>query len=242
MRALVSRKLSALGYSIGQKLKLRGVEATCLTNPRGDCLLLVSNVFYGPSWVQIFKSLEHLVPTPTLITLGNTPAVLIADSSDARDLIGSLFQIANTSRGKQVHLEGIGFVELESKPKPDLKPLALPLASIVCVVALGIFWGGSQQKNQSVVAAPVADTCVVDLNPADFENWLSESLDYEVTLGAGIELQRQTELGQLNIVVENTIGSAAKVTGKAVCADGRERLVNHRIDTSGEGAVFELGS
>jgi hypothetical protein len=242
MRALVSRKLSALGYSIGKNLKIRGVDATCLTNQRGDCLLLVSNVFYGPSWVQIFKSLEHLVPSPALITHGKTPAVLVADSSIARELVGGLFENANASRGKQVHLEGIGFVELESKPKPDLKPLALPLASIVCVVALGIFWGGSQQKKQSVVAAAVVDTCVVDLNPADFENWLSETLNSEVTLGAGIELQRQTELGQLNIVVENTIGSAAKVTGVAVCADGRERLVNHRIDTSGEGAVFELGS
>lgn len=238
---MVSRKLTALGYSIGQKLKLRGVEAHCLTNYRGDCLLLVLNVFYGPSWAQIFKSLEHLVPKPTLITHGKTPAVLVADSSIARELVGGLFGSANTSRVKQVHLEGIGFVELASKPKQDLKLLVLPLASIVCVVTLGIFWGGSQQKSQSVVVAPVADTCVVDLNPADFENWLSETLNSEVTLGAGIELQRQTELGQLNIVVENTIGSAAKVTGKAVCADGRERLVNHRIDTSGEGAVFELG-
>jgi hypothetical protein len=242
MRALLSRKLSALGYSIGQKLKLRGVEATCLTNRQGDCLLLVSNVFYGPSWVQIFKSLEHLVPSPTLVTHGNTPAVLIADSPIARDLVGRLFEEAKVSRGKQVHLEGTGFVELESKPKPDLKRLALPLASIVFVVTFGIFWGNSQQKSQSVGVAPVADSCIVDLSPAEFENWLSQTLESEPALSGGLEVQKQTNLGQLNIVVENTIGSAAKVTGKAVCADGRERLVNHRIDSSGEGAVFELGS
>jgi hypothetical protein len=242
MRALLSRKLSALGYSIGQKLKLGGVEATCLTNRRGDCLLLVSNVFYGPSWVQIFKSLEHLVPSPTLVTHGNTPAVLIADSPIARDLVGRLFEEAKVSRGKQVHLEGIGFVELESKPKSDLKHLALPLASIVFVVSLGIFWGNSQQKRQSVGVAPVADSCIVDLSPAEFENWLSQTLESEPALSGGLEVQKQTNLGQLNIVVENTIGSAAKVTGKAVCADGRERLVKHRIDSSGEGGVFELGS
>jgi hypothetical protein len=80
------------------------------------------------------------------------------------------------------------------------------------------------------------------LGPAEFENWLSQTLDSEESLSWGLELQKQTELGQLNIIVENTIGSAAKVTGVAVCSDGRERLVNHRIDTSGEGAVFELGS
>jgi len=116
------------------------------------------------------------------------------------------------------------------------------LFSIVCVVTLGILWGKSGQTGQSVDVVPVANTCVVDLNPAEFENWLSEILDSEKALSAGLELQKQTEFGDLNIAVENTIGSAAKVTGKAVCADGRERLVNHRIDTSGEGAVFELGS
>ena len=49
-------------------------------------------------------------------------------------------------------------------------------------------------------------------------------------------------MGQLDIIVESIIGSAAKVTGVAVCSDGRQRAINHRIDTSGEGAVFELGS
>ena len=238
----MSRKLIAMGYSIGQNLKLRGIEATRLTNQRGDCLLLVSNVFYGPSWVQIHSCLEHLVPTPTLITLGNTPSVLIADSSIAKELLEGLFESSNSSRGRQVHLEGTGFVELESKPRPNVKLLALPLASIVFVVTLGIFWGSSQQESQSVEVAPLVGTCIVDLSPAEFENWLSQTLDSEESLSWGLELQKQTELGQLNIIVENTIGSAAKVTGVAVCSDGRERLVNHRIDTSGEGAVFELGS
>ena len=238
----MSRKLIAMGYSIGQNLKLRGIEATRLTNQRGDCLLLVSNVFFGPSWVQIHSCLEHLVPTPTLITLGNTPSVLIADSSIAKELLEGLFESSNSSRGRQVHLEGTGFVELESKPRPNVKLLALPLASIVFVVTLGIFWGSSQQESQSVEVAPLVGTCIVDLSPAEFENWLSQTLDSEESLSWGLELQKQTELGQLNIIVENTIGSAAKVTGVAVCSDGRERLVNHRIDTSGEGAVFELGS
>jgi hypothetical protein len=157
-------------------------------------------------------------------------------------LLGRLFESSNFSRGRQVHLEGVGFVELESKPRPNVKLLALPLFSIVCVVSLGILWGNSEQTGQSMDVALAMDTCVVDLSPAEFENWLSQTLDSEESLSGGLELQKQTELGQLNIVVENTIGSAAKVAGMAVCSDGRERLVNHRIDTSGVGAVFELGS
>jgi hypothetical protein len=157
-------------------------------------------------------------------------------------LLRRLFESCNFSRGRQVHLEGVGFVELESKPRPNVNVLALPLFSIVCVVSLGILWGNSEQAGESVDVGLAMDTCIVELSPAEFENWLIQTLDSEESLSGGQELQRQTELGQLNIVVETTIGSAAKVTGVAVCSDGRERLVNHRIDTSGEGAVFELGS
>ncbi len=50
-----------------------------------------------------------------------------------------------------------------------------------------------------------------------------------------------TGLGEMTVLVESVIGSAAKVTGVAECSDGRERAINHRVDTSGSGAVLELG-
>ena len=136
---MVARKLTASGYATGKKLKLAGVEAICVQEPIGQSMLLLSNVFYGPSWAQIYKSVEHLNPSPSLITLGKTPAVLIADTASNREQIGSLFERANASRSKQVHLDGVGFVELENKAKPEFKLLALPLVSIVLVVGLGIF-------------------------------------------------------------------------------------------------------
>ncbi len=237
----MSRKLTASGYSIGQKLNLRGVEATCLVDPRGESMLLISNVFYGPSWAQIHNCLEHLVPAPTLITLGSTPAVLISDSAKARELIASLFDSAIASRGKQVHLEGIGFVELDSKAKITVRHIALPLASIVCVVGLGTFWVNSQQTSQSAPAAIATNGCIVDSSRYEFERWLIESLSANTVLDLGQEIKKVTAMGQLHIVVESTIGSAAKVTGVALCDDGSKRTVNHRVDTSGSGAVLELG-
>jgi hypothetical protein len=116
------------------------------------------------------------------------------------------------------------------------------MLSILCVVVLGVFWGSSQQTRQAVDVDPVADSCVVDFRQAEFESWLSQTLESESALSGVLELQKQTNVGQLDIVVESIIGSAAKVTGVAVCSDGRQRAINHRIDTSGEGAVFELGS
>lgn len=245
MRAVVARKLTALGYSVGKKLKLPGVEAICVQDPLGQSMLLVSNVIYGPSWVQIFKSVEHLIPTPKLITLGNTPAVLIADSTSNRELIGSLFERANASRSKQVHLDGVGFVELENKAKPEFKLLALPLISIILVVGLGIFWSSSQQQsqqqNEGVEVLTATDSCIVGGNKSEFDSWLGESLENQPTLSVGQEIQMNTGLGELTVLVESIIGSAAKVTGVAECSDGRKRQINHRVDTSGSGAVLELG-
>jgi hypothetical protein len=245
MRAVVARKLTALGYSTGKKLKLPGVEAICVQDPLGQSMLLVSNVFYGPSWAQIYKSVEHLIPTPNLITLGKTPAVLMADSTSNRELIRSLFETANTSRSKQVHLDGVGFVELETKAKPELKLFALPLISIFLVVGLGIFWSSSQQQsqqqNEEVEALTAVDSCIVDGNKSAFDRWLGESLSNQPALSAGQEIQMNTGLGELTVLVESIIGSAAKVSGVAECSDGRKRAINHRVDTSGSGAVLELG-
>jgi hypothetical protein len=245
MQSVVARKLTVLGYSTAKKLKLAGVEAICVEDPLGQSMLLVSNVFYGPSWAQIYKSVEHLIPTPSLITLGKSPSVLIADSTSNRELIGSLFERANTSRSKQVHLDGVGFVELENKAKPELKLFALPLISIILVVGLGIFWSSSQQQsqeqNEGAEVLTAADSCIVDGNNSEFDSWLGESLSNQPALSVGQEIQMNTELGELTVLVESIIGSAAKVTGVAECSDGRKRAINHRVDTSGSGAVLELG-
>jgi len=241
MRALVSRKLSASGYSVGQKLRFRGVEAICVIDPRGKSMLMLSNLFYGPSWAQIHKAVEEADPALKLVSFGATPSVLTIDSAATRQVIASVFNAANSSRGKQVHLEGVGFVQLESKAKPDMKRLALPLISLTCVAGLGIVWGNSSKPIESLTLDPVSKVCIVDSTASEFQDWLIEALKDEKGLSLGSEVLKSTAIGELNVVIETTIGSAAKVTGTAVCDDGRERLINHRIDTSGSGDVLELG-
>jgi hypothetical protein len=144
-----------------------------------------------------------------------------------------------------VHLDGVGFVELENKAKPEFKLLALPLVSIVLVVGLGVFWSSSQQQsqqqNEGVEVLTAADSCIVDANKSEFERWLGESLEKQPALSVGQEIQMNTGLGEMTVLVESVIGSAAKVTGVAECSEGRERVINHRVDTSGSGVVLELG-
>jgi hypothetical protein len=242
MRNLISRKLSASGYTIGAKLKVRCVEATCLENRLCTPMLLISSSRFGPSWAQIHKAVEHLVPKPVLLSLGSTPAVLVEDSASARLLIESIFERAKADRNREVHLEGVGFVSLDTEVKLELKKFILPALSVALVIALGVFWSAGEPTEHTEVALPALNDCIAELNPAEFEKWLIETLNSDEVLSGGLQLQKQTELGQLDIVVESTIGSAAKVTGAVTCVDGRQRLVNHRIDASGEGAVLELGS
>lgn len=241
MRTALSRKLAASGYSIEGRLNILGVEVTCLRNPQGMPLLLVANVLYGPSWAQIHKSLKHVVPAPSLITLRRIPAVLVTDSTSNRELIAKLLKSSIASRGRQVHLEGVGFVELESKVKIDLKSLILPILSAALVVTLGILWGNNQRPIQTQGEESVAANCILDSHQADFDSWLKENLGLKEDLMVGQSIQKITEEGNLEILVEKTIGSAAKISGVASCADGRQRAINHRVDSSGSGAVLDLG-
>lgn len=235
------RKLMASGYDVGDNLKASGLEATCIENQLGTAMLLISNLPNGPSWPQIYKSLESLEPAPALVTTGKHPAVLVQDSRQARQVIGSLAKNANHARARNVFLEDVGFVELQSRSKPNFKILLLPIVSMVLVVVLGTLWSSLEQPISEKPVPVVTDDCIVDLSKSEFDRWLSSSLESAPALIAGQELLLNTELGDLAIVVDKVIGSAAKVSGLVKCSDQRQLEINHRVDTSGTGDVLELG-
>jgi hypothetical protein len=226
---------------VGDNLKASGLEATCIENQLGTAMLLISNLPNGPSWPQIYKSLESLEPAPALVTTGKHPAVLVQDSRQARQVIGSLAKNANHARARNVFLEDVGFVELQSKSKTNFKILLLPIVSMVLVVVLGTLWSSLEQPSSEKPVRVVTDDCIVDLSKSEFDRWLSSFLKSEPALIAGQEFFINTELGDLAIVVDKVIGSAAKVSGLVTCSDQRQLEINHRVDTSGTGDVLELG-
>jgi hypothetical protein len=94
-------------------------------------------------------------------------------------------------------------------------------------------------EKEQTPAAP--EVCIVDSSKTEFNQWLSSALDSEPPLIAGQEFSIDTERGDLAIVVDKVIGSAAKVSGLVTCSDQRQLEINHRVDTSGTGDVLELG-
>jgi len=241
MRAIQSRKLKALGYFVGSKLRFRGLEANCLVNQAGDSHIIVSNVLFGPSWAQIYKSLQNQDSSPTLLTIARNPSILIQDTPSARDLIEGLYKSSNDSRRKQVHLDGVGFVEIENRAKLDFRVTLAPTFSVLFVLGLGVFLSTNSKNSEDLPVILSGEKCIVDSGELEFNNWLKNTFATVSEFSLGQNFQLSTPEGDLNIVVENTIGSAAKVTGSVVCADGKQRIVNHRIDTSGLGNVLELG-
>jgi hypothetical protein len=241
MRTLIIRKLTASGYEVGIRLKVSGVEATQIKNQLGSSMLLISSVPHGPSWPQIHKSLQKLDSSPGLVLFGKHPAVLVEDSKHARDILGSLSKNANFDRSRQVFLEDVGFVDLDSKSRPNFRLMLLPASSLVLVLVLGTFWNFIEQPSEEKQKQAATVVCIVDSNKPEFNQWLSSSLQSEPALIAGQEVLVNSELGDLKVVVERVIGSAAKVSGSAMCSDGRELKINHRVDISGTGDVLELG-
>ena len=241
MQNLVRRKLSATGYFVGQKLRVSGVEATSVKNQQGTQLLLISNVPHGPSWPQIHKALEQLDQEPALVTLGKQPGVLVEDSEHARQIVRSLASNSNYAHSRQVFLEDVGFVELDSRPKRNWRLLLFPLLSLAIVLTVGALGVPKEQPKGQDKILELVTACIVDSSRSELNQWLSKSLESELSLIAGQEIDIEGEIADLKIVVDNVIGSAAKISGSAKCSDGRELKINHRVDTSGTGDVLELG-
>lgn len=240
MRTIDSRKLKALGYQAGDKLKFSGLEVICLESQSGENLLLVRNVLLGPGWPQIHKLLVSAQFEPRLLSLGSNQVVLVEDLPDVRRILETAALDARSIRQTEVHIDDIGFVALEEKISRKPKHLFLPALSVVFVIVTGILWGSIRSSPEEVQNQVFSPLCIVDASRADFESWLSSSLGSEQVSKDQV-LDIDTELGKLQLVVEETIGSAARVTGVAVCDDGRELIINHRVDTSGTGVVLELG-
>ena len=235
-----ARKLTALGYQVGPKLKFAGLEVVCIEGQLRQKLLYVTSRFWGPSWPQIQFCLSGISPEPRPLPFRKTPSLLLDDTPESRAILESLTKTAKASRQSEVHIDDIGFVELEGKPLRDLKQFVLPSISVVVVLFLSFIWGSASTEPIEDNEKESRTSCIVDSSQAEFEAWLASSLASD-SLTANQPLEIATDLGRLELSVDSTIGSAAKVSGVAVCADGRELVINHRVDTSGMGAVLELG-
>lgn len=240
MRAQDQRKLSAMGFQAREQLKIAGLDTTRLFDSTHQELLLISPKATGPSWPQVFQALVDFGPSLRILSAGKEPVVFVLDSVAARQALAQLSRAAKDSRGSEVFLENLGFSNIEQKAKFDMKNLLLPAVSVAVVITVGFILSTEPAPVENQDVQSVNETCVIDLTENEFRSWLAKAVQTQAPLSVGVTIQQATEVGDLEIIVEAVLGSAARVSGAVTCPDGRDRLVNHRIDTSGSGTVLEL--
>lgn len=240
MRVQDLRKLSALGYTVREQLKTPGLETTRVQDQAGGELLLISPKLFGPTWPQVHQSLIQFGPVLKTLSALEKPKIIVSDSDEARQAIYCLSVDARKSRESEVFLEEVGFSRIRQNKTFDFRFLLLPSISVVAVIAIGLFFRSQQAPVENQAVQLIKPSCVVDLTEIEFQSWLAEATRLEGPVTAGDLIQLSRDAGDLEVRVDVVLGSAAKLSGIAVCLDGRNRLVSHRVDTSGSGTVLEL--
>jgi hypothetical protein len=142
------------------------------------------------------------------------------------------------SAREEILVPEVGFVEAGIKRRFDSRvligPAALALASLGLMFVPAVMPESTEQEE----IPAREETCALDLERAEIEEWITSSIE-ESSLGSG-EVLVQSTLGDLNLEIEQTLGSTQSVTGSIRCDDGRSKTLHYRLDASANGKLVEL--
>ena len=77
------------------------------------------------------------------------------------------------------------------------------------------------------------------MEESEIRNWILSAIDSGEVVSDTIS--QTSELGQIEIMIRNTIGSTISASGTISCQDGRQKQLSFRADLSGEGYLVTLG-
>lgn len=225
-----------MGYQIVSKIRIPGLRAYITHTQRLGNNLLIQGSLFGPSWPSVCAFLEQKQIQYTLIEAGSV-WLAVLDSPQNRQELLELEASAKLSRRTQVLLPGSGFVESGMIKKFETRTLLVPAITTLGIVLFsGLFLGS--QSSPSV--DPITKTsCALDLSRNEFNIWLQENLSSSSAKTNQVVLQ--TELGLINLTVDQSIGSTRSFTGYIQCNDGRSKPLSFRADNSSLGSIVELG-
>jgi hypothetical protein len=237
MRFTHRRLLLARGFELGLPVRIRGLVVFQAVDANAARILLIRGKLIGPSWPSINSILDQSGIETKILEMA--PYWIIApDQPFVREVLESAATVARQSHTESVLIPGEGFVpsvvEKKFAPRVFAGPVALLVLSIVLAVALQL---SPEDKQQAVEQEPLID-CALDLAPEELNAWVAKALAGE---SKSESVVIQTELGLLNLEVEQTLGSTQSVSGYLECQDGRTKALQYRLDSSSAGAMVELG-
>lgn len=237
MRFTNSRLLLARGFELGPQVSIRGLVVFQAVDANAVRLLLIRGKLFGPSWPSIATVLEQSGIEIRILEIG-AHWVIAPDQEFVREVLDQVAVLAQKSRAESLLVPGQGFVPsvLEKKfaPRVFAGPIALLIFSIVLAVTLQ---PSPKEKEQAKEKVP-SIVCALDLAPLELNAWIAQTISSEGKSGSVVI---QTELGLLNLEVEQILGSTQSVSGYLECQDGRTKALQYRLDSSSTGAMVELG-
>jgi hypothetical protein len=218
-------------------MRIDGLDAYEALDDGGGRVVVFGGALIGPSWVSIGHVLEAHDFTFSIVSLGR-PYLIADDSSQLRSLLQLLWSVSKRSSRDEVFVPDEGFLLSEIPRRFDLRVLIAPAALLAVVIALGTSSLIAPQEEKSIEVLPI--TCALEMNESEFEAWLKEQI-FERDQTSAKQLVIQTEMGLINLTIEQTLGSAQLIRGTFGCDDGRSITLQFRTDEKQGGGFVELG-
>jgi hypothetical protein len=237
MRQSHERLLLAKGIRLGKTLPLKGLRVFVAKDFQGNSLLIFRGNPLGPTWPSLASYLEQSDIEHSLIEAGKTWLVTI-DSIATREVLQASNASALKSAREEILVPEVGFVEAGIKRRFDLRVLIGPAALALASLGLMFVPAAMPESTDQEEIQAREETCALDLDSAEIVQWITSSIE-ESSLSSG-EVLVQSKLGDLNLEIEQTLGSAQSVTGSIRCDDGRSKTLHYRLDSSANGELVEL--
>jgi hypothetical protein len=237
MRQLHERVLSAKGINIRKPLAVKGLRAYSAGDQTGSRLLFRGKIF-GPTWTAMSKLLEHSDIEFSIVEAGKI-WLFTADSERTRLQIEQLSLRAKQSASELVFVPDVGFVSAGIKKRFESETLVGPIA--IALLSLGLSYiaiSWPEQSQQETVVEKVS--CALDLPSNELREWVASGITGRA-LGSPAKILVSSELGLLELEIEQTLGTTQSVSGFIECHDGRSKQLHYRLDASANGGLVELG-
>jgi len=233
------RLFSALGIEVGLRIRAPRLQVFMAKNLQGENLLLVRGNGFGPTWANLANNFEGSGQVVKILRVGEY-WVCVLDCFECRELIRMVSAQVTADSKTKILVPDVGFVESNQKRKIDPRHIAIPAIVLVSSIALGAWLNLDAPEDISLGVEEEAISCALDLKPQEFEGWITQQLTKSLNADSR-ELVSQTELGLLNVRIDQQIGSTQKISAHIECPDGRSQAFDYRGDNTNLGKLMPLG-
>jgi hypothetical protein len=218
-------------------MRISGLDAYEGLDDGGRRVVVFSGALVGPSWVSIGHILETHAFTFSIVRLGR-PYFVTDDSSQLRQVLQLLWSVSKQSSRDEVFVQEDGFLVSEIPRRFDPRVLIAPAALLAVVTAIGATSLIEPKQEQTIEVLEM--TCALEMRESEFATWLKEKI-FEREQTSAKQLVIQTDIGVINLTIEQTLGSTQLISGTFGCDDGRSITLQFRTDEKQGGGFVELG-